>query len=84
MNFSLKIYLFRRISLNANQTFVSIVANAENFLNNLIFCLKLVKAAKEQNSSTISVSNENNDDVWMEDSFISFLRLYDLIKWIIL
>lgn len=63
MNFSLKIYLFRRISLNANQTFVSIVANAENFLNNLIFCLKLVKAAKEQNSSTISVSNENNDDV---------------------
>lgn len=63
MHFSLKIYLFRRISLNANQTFVSIVANAENFLNNLIFCFKLVKAAKEQNSSTISVSNENNDDV---------------------
>lgn len=63
MNFPLKIYLFRRISINANQTFVSIVTNAGNFLNNLIFCFKLVTAGKEENSSTISVSNKNNDDV---------------------
>lgn len=37
-----------------------------NFLNNLIFCFKLVTAGKEENSPTISISNKNNDDVWME------------------
>lgn len=66
MNFPLKIYLFRRISLIANQTFASIVTNAGNFLNDLIFCFKLVTADKEENSSTLSVSNKNNDDVRME------------------